>query len=334
MSEAPLDGGSSVPRTPLRPRVLVDPRGRRRVAVPPYAARDRLDSFLYHYAEVPARSRSEWQKLIGLGVVRLNGQTAKPSTRVADGDSVTIAPTPAHLDVPPQEAVAFRVVYDDPSMIVLDKPAGVVVHPAPGNETGTLVNGLLARFPELRDVTGDLRPGIVHRLDKDTSGLMVVGRTPHATADLQRQMQARETEKRYLLLVQGNIEEDEGLIDKAIARDLRNRQRMAVRADGRSAQTRFTVLERFGDWTYLEALLLTGRTHQLRVHFASIGHSIAGDATYGSGRAPGGLTRQFVHSGRLRLTSPHDHRRHEFRADPHADLQQALEFLRRRGSRA
>ena len=160
---------------------------------------------------------------------------ANPGQRVISGDRVLIAAASRQIDLPPAEDVPFEVVFEDPAMIVVDKPAGVVVHPAPGNERGTLVNGLLARFPELRDQERDLRPGIVHRLDKDTSGLMVVGRTLVATANLQHQMQSRTTEKRYLLLVRGNIGEDEGLIDAPIARDLRNRQRMTVRA-GRSGR--------------------------------------------------------------------------------------------------
>jgi 23S rRNA pseudouridine1911/1915/1917 synthase len=213
---------------------------------------------------------------------------------------------------------------------VIDKPAGVVVHPAPGNEHGTLVNGLLARFPELRDEQGELRPGIVHRLDKDTSGLMVVGRTLAATADLQRQMQSRSTEKRYLLLVRDNISEDEGLIDRPIGRDPRNRQRMAVRPEGRGAQTHFWVRERFGDWTLVEALLLTGRTHQLRVHFASIGHAVAGDTTYGRGASVPTLRRQFVHSHLLRLRSPSDKREHTFVSELPEDLADVVARLRRR----
>jgi 23S rRNA pseudouridine1911/1915/1917 synthase len=162
---------------------------------------------------------------------------------------------------------------------------------------------------------------------------MVVGRSLAATADLQRQMQGRSTEKRYLLLVRGNIGEDEGLIDRPIARDPRNRQRMAVRAAGRPAQTHFWIRERFGDWTLVEALLLTGRTHQLRVHFASIGHPVAGDTTYGRGAAPAGLTRQFVHSHVLRLRSPQDKRERTFSADLAADLTLVLDRLRRRGTR-
>jgi 23S rRNA pseudouridine1911/1915/1917 synthase len=146
-------------------------------------------------------------------------------------------------------------------------------------------------------------------------------------------MQGRSTEKRYLLLVRGNISEDEGLIDRPIARDLRNRQRMAVRATGRGAQTRFSVLERFGDWTLVEALLLTGRTHQLRVHFASIGHPVAGDATYGAVRRPPALERQFVHARLLRLRSPHDNQERTFTSELPPDLAETMERLRRRGTR-
>jgi 23S rRNA pseudouridine1911/1915/1917 synthase len=330
---AGADEGASRARAPLR-AFAREVAGRRLVVVPPFAAGDRLDGFLVRHGGEATRSRGEWQRLIGVEAVLLNGQPSRPSQRVSAGDRIEIAGAPPPtLDLPPQADVPFLVVYLDEAMIVLDKPAGVVVHPAPGNEQGTLVNGLLARFPELRDATGDLRPGIVHRLDKDTSGLMVVGRTQAATADLQRQMQDRSTEKRYLLLVRGNIPEDDGLIDAPIARDLRHRQRMAVRAGGRASQTRFTVRERFGDFTLVDALLLTGRTHQLRVHFASIGHPVAGDVTYGAGRHAPGVTRQFVHAHRLRLRSPVDNAEHTFESELPPDLAEPLEKLRHRGPR-
>jgi 23S rRNA pseudouridine1911/1915/1917 synthase len=299
------------------------------VIVPPLAAGERLDGFLHRFSD--ERSRTEWQRLIGLQAIRLNGLPTKPGQRLTSGDRIQIVPVAPDLDLPPDDDVPFEVIFQDPSMVIVNKPPGVVVHPAPGNPRGTLVNGLLARFPELRDGEGNLRPGIVHRLDKDTSGLLVVGRTLGATAALQRQMQSRAPEKRYLVLVRGNIGEDEGLIDAPIARDLRTRQRMAVRAGGRAAQTRFWVRERFGEWTLVEALLLTGRTHQLRVHFAYIGHQVAGDETYG-GQSLAGLNRQFLHSYSLRLKSPHDGQEHTFVADLPADLAQALERLRRRST--
>jgi 23S rRNA pseudouridine1911/1915/1917 synthase len=313
-------------RAPLRAETR-ELRDARVVVVPPFAGGDRLDGFLQRHGGEPERSRSEWQRLIGVEAVRLNGLAAKPGQRVAPGDHVLIAAAPRAPELPPQDEVPFDVVFEDPAMIVVNKPAGVVVHPAPGNERGTLVNGLLARFPDLRSEETDLRPGIVHRLDKDTSGLMVVGRSASAVADLQRQMQSRTTEKRYLLLVRGGIDEDEGIIDRPIGRDPRNRQRMAVRSEGRTAQTHFWVRERLNGWTLVEALLQTGRTHQLRVHFASIGRPVAGDATYGRGAALAGLERQFLHSYLLRLRSPHDGDEHTFTAELPPELSAVLNRL-------
>lgn len=258
--------------------------------------------------------------------------------RLREGDAIAVTPF-NHGAADPLAAdptISFRVAYEDEAMLVIDKPAGVVVHPAAGHQADTLVNGLLARYPDLRAAAEDgARPGIVHRLDKDTSGLMVVGRTVGATAHLQRQMQARSTEKRYLALILGNVGETEGLVDAPIARNPRRRDRMAVVAGGRTSQTAFTVRERFGDWTLVEAQLLTGRTHQLRVHFASIGHPIAGDATYGprAGRAPIGVTRQFLHSWLLRARSPHDGIERTWSAELPPDLAAPLEALRRRGRR-
>ncbi|MBV8720409.1 MAG: RluA family pseudouridine synthase [Chloroflexi bacterium] len=314
-------------RVPLRAETH-ELRDARVVVVPPFAAGDRLDGFLQRHGGEPDRSRSEWQRLIGLQAVLLNGVPSKPSERVVNGDRVLIAGISHGPSLPPEDEVPFAVVFEDPSMIVVNKPAGVVVHPAPGNERGTLVNGLLARFPELRSPEADLRPGIVHRLDKDTSGLMVIGRTLEAVANLQRQMQSRSTEKRYLMLVRGGIEEEEGLIDRPIGRDPRNRQRMAVRSEGRGAQTHFWVRERLSGWTLLEAMLLTGRTHQLRVHFASIGHPVAGDTTYGAAAGLRGLQRQFLHSCFLRLRSPHDGLEHTFTSELPPDLAEVLRRLR------
>jgi 23S rRNA pseudouridine1911/1915/1917 synthase len=318
-------------RSPLRAftRELADAR---LVIVPPFAAGDRLDGFLQRHGGEPDRSRSEWQRLIGLDAVLLNGLPSKPSQRVASGDRVQIAlVSRQQQQLLPEDVVPFEVVFEDAAMVVVNKPSGVVVHPAPGNERGTLVNGLLARYPELRASAGELRPGIVHRLDKDTSGLMVIGRTLAAVADLQKQMQSRTTEKRYLLLVRGGFSEDEGLIDRPIGRDLRDRQRMAVRPGGRAAQTHFWVRERFRGWSLLEAQLLTGRTHQLRVHFASVGHPVAGDTTYGRGAALPGLNRQFLHSCLLRLRSPADGVEHAFTADLPWELSRVLDSLRLSG---
>jgi len=269
---------------------------------PPFAVGLRLDAYLSRL--IGEHSRAEWQRLIEAGVVLRNGHPARPADRVLAGDRVTVRPIAQHVLATADPSIPLDVVYQDAAMLVVNKPAGLVVHPAPGHEEGTLVNALLAHYPELRDPTGELRPGIVHRLDKDTSGLIMIGRTLEAVAALQRQMQADETVKRYLLLVLGDLAEGEGLIDAPIGRDPRNRQRMAVRAGGRPAQTRFLVVERFRTFTLVDALLCTGRTHQLRVHFSYIGHPVASDRTYGSGRRPPGLTRQFVHAYHLEARSP------------------------------
>ncbi len=302
------------------------PRPETSYVVSPFDAARRLDAFLSKHER--ERSRSEWQRLIALGAVRLNGHPAKPATRLQPGDRVEILPIPAHLEVRPEADLPLEIVYEDPAMIVVNKPAGMVVHPAPGNESGTLVNALVARFPELQDPTGELRPGIVHRLDKDTSGLLVVGRTAQAVAALQAQLKQRSVDKRYLALVTGRISEDQARVEAPIARSLTHRQKMAVRADGKPAVTELRVLERFRDWTLLEAQLHTGRTHQIRVHCAYIGHPVAGDAIYGSGRGPAGLRRQFLHAAYLALDSPATEQRVELRAPLPPDLQAVLNRVR------
>ncbi len=294
--------------------------------VAPYGAGMRLDAYLAQY--LPEHSRSEWRRLIEAGGVAINGGETKPATRLAGGERLLIEPVAPHALLEPDPSIDIKVIYEDRAIVVIDKPAGLVVHPAPGNETGTLVHGLLARFPELHDPTGAMRPGIVHRLDKETSGVMVVGKTPAAVAALQRQMQANETRKRYRLLVHGPIEEDAGVIDAPIGRDRFNRQRMSVRADGRSARTEFQVLERFPGYTYVDAGLVSGRTHQLRVHFAYIEHPVAGDRTYGRRRPPEGLRRQFVHSRELTLTSPATKELRTFVAEIPAELAHVIEGLR------
>lgn len=316
-----------------QPEVLASPRS---LVISEAEAGERLDVFLP--AAAPGSSRSEWRRSIDAGLVSVRGTPARGSLRLKAGDTVEVQPGSVIANPAiSAEPVPFAVVYEDAAMVVLDKPPGVVVHPAPGNAHGTLVHGLLARYPEMAaqvDPRGVSRPGIVHRLDKDTSGLLVVGRTPAATAELQRQLRAREVDKRYLVLVVGGIRENEGLIDAPVSRDPRYRQRMAARAEGRPSQTAFRVLERFGDFTLLEAHLLTGRTHQIRVHFAFIGHPVAGDRTYGA--APRGvrLPRQFLHAHGLQVVSPADGQPHTFTSALPPDLAAVLEALRRRaGSR-
>jgi len=295
--------------------------------VPPYAHRSRLDAFLTRV--IGRHSRSEWQRLIELKRVTLSGQPLKASERVMTGDEITLLPVPEHVELRSQADIPLDVLYEDRAMIVINKPPGLVVHPAPGHEEGTLVNALLARFAELRDPTGEKRPGIVHRLDKDTSGVLVIGKTAEAVANLQDQIKDRSVKKKYTLLVHGQIGEEEGLIDAPIGRELHNRQKMSVRGDGKGAQTGFRVLERFPEFTLVDADLLTGRTHQLRVHFAFIGHPVAGDSVYARRRFPPALKRQFVHARELDICSPADGQSRHFVAPLPLDLSVVLDLLRR-----
>jgi 23S rRNA pseudouridine1911/1915/1917 synthase len=315
-------------RRPLHPPRVVRPNGAEQFEVPPYAVHSRLDAFLARYGD--ERSRSDWHRLIEQGAVTVDGRLVRPSERVMPGQRIRIdtAATTVRTEIPPAADIPVTIAYEDPAMIVVNKPPGLVVHPAPGHEEGTLVNALVARFPDLSDPSGELRPGIVHRLDKDTSGLLVVGRTTAAMAKLQLQFKERTAQKRYLLLVQGDLAEEEAAIEAPIGRDTRDRKKMTTRAGGREARTQFVVLERYGDYTLVEADLQSGRTHQLRVHFQFIGHPIAGDRTYGNGRGPAGLRRQFVHASYMRIQSPDDGAEREIYAPLPADLRSPLERLR------
>jgi 23S rRNA pseudouridine1911/1915/1917 synthase len=275
---------------------------RRRLAVD--AAHDgaRLDVFLS--ARLPALSRSRLHNLIAAGAVRVGGETRKPASRVHRGQEVTVE-IPV---VPPAEVIAepisLDVRYEDRDLLVVNKPAGLPVHPGPGHAGGTLVNALLARVPGLAGVGGALRPGIVHRLDKDTSGLLVVAKTEAALRALQAAIKAREVRREYLALVHGRVAVAEGTIEAPIARHPRHRRRMAVVARGREAVTRYRVRDRFGAATLVEASLQTGRTHQIRVHFAHLGHPVVGDPVYGRRGERWGMRRQALHAFRLTFTHP------------------------------
>jgi 23S rRNA pseudouridine1911/1915/1917 synthase len=220
-------------------------------------------------------------------------------------------------------------VYEDDQVIVVDKPAGLVVHPGAGQQSGTLVHGLLARVPDLAGVGDADRPGIVHRLDKGTSGLMVVARTPEALADLTAQLKRRDVERRYLALVLGEVAEGKGVVDAPVGRSTRQPTRMAVTARGRAARTRYEVLERYTDpvsATLLECRLETGRTHQIRVHLAAIGHPVAGDTRYGRADALA-MKRPFLHAHELAFDHPGDGARRRFQSPLPADLEQVRERL-------
>jgi 23S rRNA pseudouridine1911/1915/1917 synthase len=249
------------------------------------AAGERLDRWLAGH--VPGQSRARLQALIADGHVRVGGAARKPSHRVVAGERVEVDIPPLPPEQLEPEPISLSVVHEDEHVLVLDKPAGIVVHPGAGHSRGTLAAAVLAHAPGTAGVGGPRRPGVVHRLDKDTSGLLVIAKTPVAYESLTRQLAARTVRRVYLAVVHGRLAPAEGVIDEPIGRDPRDRTRMAVRpsGQGRRAVTHFRVLERFAEFTAVEARLQTGRTHQIRVHLAHLGHPIAGDRTYG-GRRP------------------------------------------------
>jgi 23S rRNA pseudouridine1911/1915/1917 synthase len=288
----------------------------------------RLDRYLV--AQLASISRTGVQQLIADKAVLVNGKPGKAGYLLRLNDEVQAlwtVPTVQQHDVKPQ-ALPLDVIYEDADLLIINKAAGMVVHPAPGHHDDTLVNALLARYPELREHESDLRPGIVHRLDRDTSGLLIVARNTHTQAALIEQMKQHEIEKRYIALVEGAIGLDQGSIDAPIGRDPRHRQQMAITViDSREAITHFRVLKRYNNHTLLLLELETGRTHQVRVHLKAIGHPVVGDPTYGSGRTWRGirLQRQFLHAYQLRLTHPTTGTIMEFEAPLPADLQIVLD---------
>jgi 23S rRNA pseudouridine1911/1915/1917 synthase len=270
-------------------------------------AGQRLDRYLV--SKLTAISRTRAQQLIADGMVLVNGGPGKPGYALRIGDEIQIlSPRQNKRDsgIKPQ-SLPLDVVYEDQDLLIINKAAGMVVHPAPGHHDDTLVNALLARYPDIHWDTTEQRPGIIHRLDKDTSGLIIVARNIATQAALVEQMKRREIVKRYLALVEGVVALDQGSIDAPIGRDPRHRQQMTITAlSSREARTHFRVLERFARHTLLLLELETGRTHQIRVHLKAIGHPIAGDPVYGSGNTIRGLSlkRQFLHAYQLKFTHP------------------------------
>ncbi len=296
---------------------------------------ERLDAFLARRCD--QLSRSHARRLIEAGLVTIDSRQGKPSQRLAQGDHVlAIIPPPQTIDLIP-EAIPLTIVYQDDDLLVVDKPAGLTVHPAPGHPSGTLVNALLALCPDLRAIAGTLRPGsgqalrpgIVHRLDKDTSGLLVVARSDRAHLELARQLKEREVRKTYLALVHGVPTPAQGTIEAPIGRHPKNRKKMAVVAGGRDAETRYRLRQELAAYALLEVEPVTGRTHQIRVHLAAIGHPVLGDATYGKRSTVVG--RQFLHAWRLAFTLPTSQRSVEFESPLPPDLRQALDQLRQAG---
>ncbi len=283
----------------------------------------RLDGYLSK--RLGDYSRAYLQRLIRDGLVMVNGKLAKAGQRLSQGDRVLITfPPPPQSALEPEE-IPLSIVYEDDDLLVVDKPAGLPVHPAPGHPNHTLVNAILSHSIEIGAIKGTMRPGIVHRLDKDTSGLMLVAKNERAQVSLAQQIKDRLILKGYLILVKGHLSPERGSIEAPIGRDPRNRKRMAVVSRGRDALTHYQVISYPGNYTLLEVTPETGRTHQIRVHLSAIGHPVAGDSLYG-GRSPI-LGRQFVHSHRLGFTLPSSGDYVEFESELPPDLKEALERI-------
>jgi 23S rRNA pseudouridine1911/1915/1917 synthase len=288
---------------------------------------ERLDRFVSR--TVADLSRSYVQQLVSDGRVTVNGKFARPSLPLRPGDRVVVTVPPPQPTALTPEAIPLQIVHEDADVVVVDKPAGMVVHPAPGHEGGTLANALLARYPEMQ-INGGVRPGIVHRLDQGTSGLLVVARHDQAMQALTEQQRARTMLKLYLAVVEGRFKEPTGTVDAPIGRHPADRLRMTVTPGGREARTHYTVLEELGDYTLLELRLETGRTHQIRVHMLHRSRPILGDPMYGGrkSRPSFGLARQFLHAHRLGFAHPADGAWREFSSPLPADLEAALGRLR------
>ena len=294
--------------------------------VVPAGVSDRLDRYLTR--SVPGLSRSKAQRLILDGKVRFNGRfPRKPSLRVSGGEEISLEvppPAPAAAELKAQK-IPLNIVHEDEFLLVVDKPAGLVVHPGAGHSEGTLVNALLAHGPKLSRMGGPAKPGLVHRLDKDTSGLMVVAKDDATHWNLSRQFAGRSVLRIYQAVVRGRMERDEGTIDAPIGRHPTQRTKMTIRHDSeRDAVTRYKVLKRFKEATLVELYPQTGRTHQLRVHLASIGHPILGDAEYG---VRGGFSRQALHAHRLGFLHPGIEQRVEFSSPLPKDLEREIKRL-------
>jgi 23S rRNA pseudouridine1911/1915/1917 synthase len=307
------------------------------LTVPAESDGSRLDLFLA--AVLPDRSRSQIQRLIKDGHVTVSGRAAKPNLAVRSGQAITVdVPDPVDAE-PRPEALPLRILYQDTDLAVVDKPAGMVVHPAAGHAAGTLVNALLHHVTDLSGIGGEKRPGIVHRLDRGTSGLMVIAKHDASHEELARQFHDREVEKEYIALVWGDVQAGRR-IDAPIGRDPANRKKMSARSRrSREAVTRIVRAEHLSPaMTLVQVAIHTGRTHQIRVHLSAIGHPVVGDALYGGvhRRVPGDLhavthlTRPFLHAARLIFKHPGDGRRMEFTSDIPEDLQAVLDSLRER----
>ena len=284
----------------------------------------RIDKYI---SEVSDISRSFASKLCEEGEVLLNSSPAQKKQSVKAGDIIEInMPEPESIEAEPED-IPLEIVYEDDELIVINKPQGMVVHPAPGNTSGTLVNALLHHCT-LSAINGVVRPGIVHRIDKDTSGLLVVAKTNEAHLFLADQLKERKALRRYVALVNGNITEDSFTVDKPIARHPKDRKKMAIVYGGRDAITHVKVIERFGQYTLVECCLETGRTHQIRVHLASLGHSIVGDKTYGIKKEKFNLAGQLLHAKTIGFVHPATKETMEFDSKIPEYFEKVIKLLR------
>jgi 23S rRNA pseudouridine1911/1915/1917 synthase len=292
----------------------------------------RLDRFVIE--ALPELSRGAVQRLIEDGAVTVNGKPSKAAYKIRPGDSIVVRIPPPPPAETKAEAIPLDIVHEDADLIVINKPAGMVVHPAAGHTSGTLVNAVLAHCPELRGVGEEMRSGIVHRLDKDTSGLILVAKNEAARENLQHQFKSHSVAKVYIALVEGHLAPPLGLVDVAIGRDKQQHKRMAATADGRPSRTAFKAIEFFDKgaqpYTLVEVRPQTGRTHQIRVHFAWMKFPIAGDTVYGRRRPKHALPlrRHFLHAQSLTFRLPSDGREVTFTAPLPSDLAAILESLR------
>lgn len=287
----------------------------------------RLDKLISE--QLPELTRSAVQHLMQDGCVTIAGKPVKKNTRASAGDVITVElPEPREVEIEP-ENIPLDIVYEDEDIIVVNKPKGMVVHPAPGNWSGTLVNALMYHCGDsLSGINGEIRPGIVHRIDKDTSGLLVVAKNDRAHQSLAEQIKVHSAGRRYFAVVYGTPREQKGTVNEPIARHPVDRKKMAVLAGGREAITHYEVLEQYAGYSYLTFLLETGRTHQIRVHMAHIGHPIIGDPLYGPAKDKWKLQGQCLHAGELTLTHPATGERMTFQAPLPAYFTTVLQKLR------
>lgn len=286
----------------------------------------RLDKAL---ADLTELSRAQANESIKAGEVLVNGKAVKAKYAVKEGDVISYQVPEEEVLEYVAEDIPLDIVYEDEDVAVVNKPQGMVVHPSAGHSTGTLVNALMYHIKHLSSINGVVRPGIVHRIDKDTSGLLMIAKNDKAHNALASELKDQKSLRKYLAIVHGNLPNDRGIIEAPIGRSDKDRKKQAVTAKGKPALTRFHVLERFGDYTLVELTLETGRTHQIRVHMAYIGHPVAGDPAYGPRKTLKG-NGQFLHAQTLGFTHPRTGELVQFTAEAPAIFQETLEQLRHR----